>query len=99
MDPAKELLARVEDQFTFPAPQRVKNLLFDIAAHLRGQIEAPDRRRERNEFAMAALPWCLAQNYGNDWGKDGIRHIPAAASKALDIATALQAEADRRDHE
>lgn len=45
----------------------------------------------RDQFAIAALPDCLAQDYGNDWGKRGEKHTPLAAMRAYQIADAMMA--------
>lgn len=50
-------------------------------------------------FAAQALPWCLQHDYGNDWGKSGIKHVPYAAEKAYNIAAAMLAEREKRQAE
>lgn len=48
----------------------------------------------RDWFAGQALAWCVDQNYGNDWGKSGVKHLPHAAAKAYAIADAMLAARD-----
>lgn len=48
----------------------------------------------RDRFAMAALPDCLAQSYGNDWGKEGKEFLPLVVRRAYRIADAMMAERD-----
>lgn len=43
----------------------------------------------RDHFAGQALPWALNQDFLNDWGKSGAKHIPLAAAKAYAVADAM----------
>ena len=47
----------------------------------------------REQVALRVLPSCLAENYGNDWGKQGREHIPSAVRRAFRIADEFLAQA------
>ena len=46
----------------------------------------------RDWFAGQALAWCMKQDYGNDWGKQGKDHAKYAVKSAYRIADAMLAE-------
>ena len=45
----------------------------------------------RDQFAIAALPDCLAQEYNLDWGERGDQHARSSALSAYQIADAMMA--------
>lgn len=49
----------------------------------------------RDYFAGQLAPVCFADSYGNDWGKDGIRHGPRAAARCYAWADAMLTERAR----
>ena len=51
----------------------------------------------RDYFAGQALPAAIMRNYGNDWGKDGVRHLPLAAEWAYRAADAMLTARSRPD--
>lgn len=51
----------------------------------------------RDAVAIAALPWALSLDYGNDFGKNGKGHIPKAVSRAFAIAGAFLVEREKSD--
>ena len=45
----------------------------------------------RDQFAIAALPDCLAQEYNLDWGERGQQHARCSSISAYQIADAMMA--------